>query len=247
MSTVTLWTDVRTTNGKTLEQSGAQTTGSWSNVSKPPSATSNSDAPGTYNGTIDYTGEPDGTYIYRYTVGNATSDATITVTSTPDRSYTTCDTAHIIVQGIQTPPYNIIIEDDSREVCGEYKVSTDQELPLPSSWSLDSGLGYSGDLWYKITTGPKSAAYLIEFIVDGSTFGSDGIKGPAIDVYIYDNSQTCVDKVQQVHIASTPNSQIATVASQITANSTKVVVFRVSSISGSEGQFNITVQGVCPV
>lgn len=216
---------------------GAQTGGTWARISS-----SGPSAPVAYNDSIDFTGTASGDYVYEYTVGSSKAQVTVNWTVTPDRNYTTCSNAFYINSG-QPPPYKYTIQDDSRESCGDVTISSDQETPLPGKWVYTP---YSGDLWYFFLTNAKDTAYPILFTVDGDSFPDTGIKGPAIEVFTYDTSETCADKVQITQAAASPGKGSISASITIPANTTKIVAFRVTSPSGSEGEFNIEIEGKCP-
>lgn len=219
----------------------AETGGTWVQISIPSGATGPA-APGTYNGSIDFTGEPTGAYIYEYTVGVATARVTVNWTVTPDRNYTSCADAYYINSG-QQPPFTYVVEDDSREICGSASISTDQETPIPSKWAYGP---YSGDLWYFFIAQAKNTSYTINFTVDGTQYGSESIGGPAIEVFTHGLSENCANKVQAAHAASYPGQSIVTTNITIPATVGKVVSFRVTSPQGEEGKFDINIEGICP-
>jgi hypothetical protein len=226
-----------------ISASGAETTGTWVRISA-----SGPTAPVLYNDSIDFTGQPAGDYIYEYTVTDsvATHKSRVTVRwagTTPARTYVTCATGYYINSGAD-PPYTFVVADDSRYQCGVQGLSATSEAPLPGTWTYGS---YSGDLWYFFVAKGKSQLHHITFKVDGSVYGTEGVYSPAIEVFTYLASSNCTTKVTQANQASSTGQQVVTTNIFLPADNTyRIVAFRVSSVSGKEGKFDITIEGFCP-
>lgn len=221
-----------------LSSSGAETGGTWARVS-PTGPT----APAAYNDPVDFTGFPYLDYVYSYTKGLASALVTVSWRGdTPARINSNCASSTFITADPVPPPYEISISDDSAYVCGIHQVSGGQELPLPSSWNQGT---YSGDLWYVFTTAGRNSVYLIQIIVDGTDYFDQGIYAPAIEIFTHSTSGDCIDNVQVAHQASNISSQLVSATISIPGDSTpRVVRFRISSVSGYEGKFDVTIKGL---
>lgn len=218
---------------------GAETGGTWTRISA-----SGPTAPVLYNGSIDFAGVDADAYIYEYEVGDSTAEVTINWGGdAPDRYNDECATSAGISAG-NNPPFEYIYDDDSRAICGIQKISTMSLAPAPSSWNQGS---YSGDLWYVFLANGSVTNYMIQIEVSGEPFGSTGIYSPAIEIFTNLTTEGCVDIVTQANAASTIGQQTVVTFISIPGDEVvRVVKFRVSSVSGYEGEFRITITGICP-
>lgn len=224
--------------------SGAQTTGTWTQESIPAGATGPA-APVLYNDPIDFVGQPVGQYIYKYTVGVSSAYATYNWDgSAVARANSTCATSTYVSSGIPPPFTYTVEEEDSRAICGDQQLSTNQELPLPSSWSLGT---YSGDLWYFFRAVAFNQDYIIQFTMTGQPYQNEGIYSPAIEVFLHGASENCAAKVSTSDAASSPASQIVQTSISIPGDLTnRIVRVRVSSLEDNEGKFDLVIEGICP-
>lgn len=181
----------------------ADTTGTWSQISIP-SGASGPAAPGTYNGTINFSGEPAGQYVYRYTSGVSTADVTVNWNPLSSRQNDTCAGA----QGYGVPgsvPFTVTnneyltnAEDCSRSL----SAPTDSGDTKPALW----GAGPFGgeDIWFLTYTPAQASAYVISVTVDGSVYGDEGLVNPCIELYTGSTTDTCSTKTTAAYLASPP-------------------------------------------
>ena len=155
--------------------------GTWTFISGP---AGNPAAPGTWNGTLDFTAVVnEGTYIYRYAVTSGsctvTADLSIEFYQTIPMINDTCATAVTIPLGIVKDEFEAQFEGgDMRGEC-PYIDATDSGMDHPTSWVSSTAV----DLWYAIAIPASSTGWEIDVTVDSTAYGVDGIFQPAIAVY----------------------------------------------------------------
>jgi len=168
---INLFTELTAQSGYT-----PQTAGTWAKVSGPgPSA------PGTYNGTIDFTGTTTGNTIYTYTVtqDTCTEVATVTVqwTLSGVRANDECGTIYTAILG-GVPSSESILDERFDGLCPALAPSTPSDDP-PSSW----GSATFDDLWYRVNAPTYKGAYTMNVQIDGTPYGVDGVYSPVVALY----------------------------------------------------------------
>ena len=168
---INLFTELAAQSGYT-----PQTGGTWAKVSGPgPSA------PGTYNGTVNFTGTTTGNTIYTYTVtqDTCTDIATVTVQWANTGVRVNDECTGVITILVTTIGGVVSIQDQRFDgVCPTFPASTPSNDP-PSNW----GAGTFDDLWYRIPVPPNKDDYTMIIEIDGLPYGSDGVFSPLIAAY----------------------------------------------------------------
>lgn len=91
----------------------------------------------------------------------------------------------------------------------------------------------------------KNTPYLVTIEVNGEPYGTDGIYSPAIETFLHPAIGDCTDNVSQSHQAASTGNQIVNSALTVPGDGQPHVVrFRISSVSGYEGRFNIIIRGI---
>lgn len=212
MATVTPYNDLE----------GAKTTGgTWTKISGPGPA-----APGSYNGTMNFTGTTDGESVYEYEVTASTCTHTTQLTYnsiTPDpRTNETCATAQVIFGSFESH-YN-----DER--CPGLAAPTNSGVAAPTGWS-----GTEPDIWYRFYIPTTASNTDYEVVIDGSPY-SDGIKQPMIAAY----SGTCGGLIEED--SSTGSGNSATINFSVLGAATPELIYiRIASTVANAGQFDLII------
>jgi hypothetical protein len=209
------------------------TTGTWTRTSATGPA-----APGTHNGTIDTTAEPEGTYTYDYTVvsGSCNDVSTVSVTKGVPKNRT--NDACVGASNVFFPvpgSFSIIPAQDNLDNCPGDPAPTDSGVALPAAWG---GGPFTGDLWYKLTgpnLGGTPPTYTLQVTITGQPYPSTGIGTPVIAIY----DGTCGTLNELDADISANNAGIASVTASHDTNATTVYFVRVASEDGTEGQFDL--------
>lgn len=224
-----------------IEDSGAETTGTWSVVSRPSGAGAGSNAPGTYNGTVDFTGEPVGDYVYEYDVNSGADTSQVTYTwngTSTARFNDDCSNAQFMISPNRTSFIYTLTDQDNLEDCAAgIAAPTDSGVTKPANWG--AGPFNGEDLWYTMLLDFSSTdAYVVVFEVTGAPYGQDGIQKPVIQLYSGDLADNC--STFTLEYSSTPGVNQRAVASvSIAASTPSVVWLRVASYEA--GKFDIKV------
>lgn len=198
-------------------------------------------APGTYGGSLDFTGVTNadpGTYIYRYTVtsGGCSGYADLDVSNYTQLivSNNTCATAREILfpySGGDATLTNQLLGEE----CPGQAMPTYSAIANPTAWG---SLSFSGDLWYELnydSTYPVTQPIQMTISVDGAPYGADGITEPFLAIY---SACTPTLVTSDVPIA---NSQYADISVSGVFTSSFTYYIRVACQAGNEGKFDITV------
>jgi len=215
----------------------ASTTGVWTFVSGPVGGPA---APNTYNGTIDFTSAPTGTYVYRYTVTTScssaqhTSDITVNVTSAPAKTNDVC------LGSIQIPYSAItgtggLLSLDSRGDCVTSATPTLSSVSLPPNWPNT----VNNDLWYVVSLPSTGELYTVEFNINSSSYPLEGHLNPLVAVY----KGSCSSLTLVNSAVGTSNNAFTTVNINSTPGNTLVYI-RVASANGALGLFDIDLVAV---
>lgn len=168
---INLFTELTAQSGYTPQASGT-----WAKVSGPgPSA------PGTYNGTIDFTGTTTGNTIYTYTVtqDTCTDIATVTVQWTLTGARVNDECAGVITILVTSVGGVVSLQDQRFDgLCPTYPAATPSDDP-PSNW----GSITVDDLWYRVPAPANKGDYTMIIEIDGSPYSTDGVFSPLIAAY----------------------------------------------------------------
>lgn len=221
---------------------GAETGGTWSRISASGPA-----APALYDDSIDFAGEDVGYYTYRYTVTDSivTDTADVVVYwqgDAPARVNGECADSTLIT-GTMYPPFVVSTTDNNSGSCGPkgQQVPSISEDPVPTNWNQGT---YTGDLWYSFILPAQASTYTLIFELSGTPFGSSGIYGPAMAVYVSALDGECGDKVIAGSIAGNGGSQRVSITVVVPANTERYVRIRVASLDDSTGSFNLSVTAI---
>ena len=213
MATVTPYNDL--TGEKTIS-------GTWTKISGNGPA-----APGTYNGTLNFTGTTDGISIYDYTVtsGGCTHTSRLTYNSiTPNvRTNDDCAGSFTLVTSSTITLYN-----DER--CPGLAAPTDSGVGAASAWS-----SAEEDLWFKYYIPTSASPVDLEVIVDGSPY-ADGINQPMLAAY----SGNCGALVE-IDSGVGTSSQVSVNFTVSGASTPLYIYVRLASTAANAGQFDITI------
>ena len=220
------------------ELGGLTTGGTWTRISASGPA-----APAVYNDPLDFTGQPNGAYIYRYTVtsGSTThkADVTINWTGTLAAPYNNvCTGARPLgVPGVV--PFivenNIPFYNDEQCELG-YEAPTDSLVAKPASW----GAGPFGgeDTWYILYVPAHTSTYSVGVTVDGSAYGSEGVYQPCLQIYTGLVTDTC-SSYSLAHSTSVGTDQ--SVTGFVVMGPTAGLIW-VRVVSYTAGKFDITIE-----
>ena len=212
MATVTPYNDL--TGNKT-------TGGTWTKISGSGPA-----APGTYNGTLNFTGAADGESVYEYEVtsGGCTHTSQIIYSSiTPKpRTNDDCTGAMPLVES------RITLYNDER--CPGLVAPTDSGVAAPSAWGSTPA-----DLWFKLFIPTSASTVSVEIVIDGSPY-NDGVSQPMLAIY----SGTCGALVEED--SSISFNSVVSVSFTVSGSLTPTTRYaRMASPVGYEGQFDVIV------
>lgn len=226
--------DVDITTGGTWTYTGTGSTGA---APLPPNA------PGAYNGTLAFTSSvANGTYEYTYTVTSGGCSHAIPLeivfsdyTLVPNDD---CSTAKNTAFPYGGGCSEWIGERLAGECPGQDDPTYDGTIATPTGWGAAT---YDADLWYKFSYDPTNnpggiAPNAMAISVDGSAYGTEGIRNPVIALY----SACAAGSIEDTAVA-VGNSQLVTlVVGDVFASSFTYYV-RVSAPDGFEGKFDISV------
>lgn len=233
-TTVTPFTQLETLNNTTLS-----TTGTWTYVG---TSGSNPAAPGTYNGTLDFSSATPGLpYAYRYTVTNGsctdTADITFTILEQIIVQNTICSKATIL-PGVATDTSNTdytFFEQSNKDSCPGIAAPTFSAIAIPANWQSASALDYAGDLWFRIDVNTTVGGSII-MSVDSQSYGANSMRFP--NLAIYSDCAGTLSESFSVTNAYYLTTGIASVSSSTNAS----FYIRVASLLGNEGKFNLNVE-----
>ena len=227
----TPYDDIAYVDPLTGNTSSPTTGGTWVHTGTGPAA------PVTFNGTIDFTGFPDGVYEYTYSV-NVGVGCTPTATVSYD-----IGTGTVAVNDVETGaieldwPYNqlsTIIQDPTNvSQCSTGLVTLSTNIAIPATWTPNNP---SNDLWYVVNYVPGISSTMpatwLTTIYSGMT---GGMMFPQIAVY---------DETLTLLGANDTAGNIAASVNSLTEDFTQPFTryIRVASQTGSEGFFWLTVQ-----
>lgn len=215
---------------------GATTGGTWIFDSGP---TLHPAPPGTYNGSIDFSGYASGVYVYKYTVGGTSSFVTVTWSGDGSpRLNEFCNGAYSL-GGFNTSPFNSsTVADDSRGPCDTGLappiIST---RPNPNSWSQAS-VTYSGDLWYKATVPSCSLGYTVNVTVSAVGYANPA-KGIALEVYTACPGDNCGVSIASQSTSS--NLMQTSVQAAISIPPTHLIDVYIRVVSQQSGQYDVSI------
>jgi len=218
-STINIWQEAE------MEDKGAQTGGTWTytgNITPAPTP------PSTYNGTADFTGlTVEGNYEFTYTTTNGTAtderQYTVTYSLLDPRINDDCSSSQFITIPAGTP-FQVTVEDNLDSACPDgCDPATDSGTTKPTEWGSGT---FTGDVWYEFIAPSSSTNYFIQVEVTGVPFGENGIDSPLVELWI-----------------GNPGKQAILTASVPSPNS-KLFKIRVSSLSGNEGAYEITIKTI---
>lgn len=221
------------------------TTGTWSNLgTTSPSPT----APVLYNDDITFTQgtHAAGTHTYRYTVtsGSATDTADVVVQFITYSPPSNNECAGATVLSFSGRGGTSTLSDQNLEAtCPGYAAATLSVTALPSSWGLFS---YTSDVWYAFTATPYYDTIALEYIdypilvtINGANYGIDeGMFASAVAVY----DGTCGALVERSANVADVNAQNITAQVTMSGSTPKNYFIRVSSITGYEGKYSVTLK-----
>jgi|LakMenE01Jun11ns_1017448.scaffolds.fasta_scaffold9941985_2 hypothetical protein len=221
----------------------ADINGSWSfvgtQVSFPP-------APATYNGTVNFSTYPVGTYVYRYTktTNSVTHTSDVTINwqgSSPARQNDTCATAFNI-QNPLNKQFSIIVEDDNRDDCPSAKAPS---IPNPSDYPVTWNQGvYTGDLWYEAKLPLREYTYTLQIEISSESYTDEfAATGFAAQLYTNTISTNCNDNVSATSVSSPSISKTLKLAYTVFTGTSPLIKLRIASLKA--GFFQITFTTVC--
>lgn len=192
-----------------------------------------------YDDPIDFTGSKAGTVTYTYTVtnGDCTDSKSIQYTV---RAFTpipnnTCATATVLAFPYGGGTGGVDNQNLSCSCPGNLK-PTMSVTPVPAGWGTSSL--YKADLWYRFqytsTYFPTGQPSSMTISVDGTPYGTQGIKEPVIAVY--SNCDTFFRSA-----VGEANLQQADLIITDVFTSDFTYYIRVSAREGDEGKFNISI------
>jgi len=218
--------------------------GTWTNLG---TASPSPAAPGTYTGSITFTGGTHavGDHTYRYTVTNGsatdTRDIVVKFATYSVPSNNECAAATSVSFGGKGT--SIVTNDLTLDAtCPGYAAATLSATTLPSSWGSST---FVSDVWYTFTANPSydviSATYLdypISIAVEGNNYGvTDGIYAPAIAVY----TGTCGSLTEVSSALANVSAQSITGQVIMSGSTARTYIVRVSAISGYEGKYALKI------
>lgn len=210
--------------------------GTWSFISGP---AGNPAAPGAWNGTLDFTAVVnEGTYIYRYTVTSGscvvTADLSIEFLQQVAMINDVCATAVTIPLGTVKDEFEASFEGGTMIGVCPTGDATASAVAYPSSWSTSTAV----DLWYAIAIPASSTGWEIDFTVDSTAYGVDGIYRPSVAVYdgctagdLQNSSGWLSDSTASCHVSLSAPSLLTT------------LYVRVGAEPANIGQFDVTILG----
>lgn len=221
------------------------TTGTWSNLG---TASPSPTAPVLYNDDITFTQgtHAAGTHTYRYTVtsGSATDTADVEVEFITYSPPSNNECAGATVLSFSGRGGTSTLSDQNLEAtCPGYAAATLSATPTPSSWGLFS---YNSDVWYAFTATPYYDTIALEYIdypilvtINGANYGVDeGMFASAVAIY----DGTCGALVERSANVADVNAQNITAQVTMSGSTSKNYFIRVSSITGYEGKYSVTLK-----
>lgn len=217
---------------------GAQTTGTWTQVSIPAGATGPA-APALYDDSIDFTGEPSGDYVYSYEVtGAPIAYVTVTWSDLTARFNDPCAGATFMAAPISIP---FLFEEEelsnAQDCDAGIAAPTDSGEAKPAIWGAGP---FTGDLWYRITAPSNSVQYVLTITVDGSPYGNTGVEYPALAIY-YGATTDCTLKT--LYIATSPSDLNQSVSTSVLIPATTIREIWIRVVSLTAGKFDLTIEG----
>lgn len=194
---------------------------------------------------VSFSGKPAGTYVFTYTVtsGGCTDAMTLTIYLKTASTNDNCTTATVVAWPASAPGSSTTVAGEILECDTDYTLETvagvDQN---PGSWNTS----HSGDIWYSFTT---SAVVLGSVTINGSTYGSQGIRNPQVALY---SGGCTIDTFTIVANASETNGGQSLTLNFPTLSATTAYKIRVTSgeyqgsATGGIGKFNLTLTGLTP-
>jgi len=180
----------------------------------------------------------EGTYTYRYTVTSGacsvTADLAIEFLQSLVPINNACATSVTIPLGIVKDEFEAQFEGgDMRGTC-PYVDATDSGMDQPTSWVSSTAV----DLWYAIAVPSSSTGWEIDFTVDSTAYGVDGIFQPAIAVY---DGCTSGDLLNSSGwLSSTTASTHVSIAGP---SSLTTLYIRIGAEPANIGQFDVNIIG----
>lgn len=223
---------------------GAVSTGiTWSTTHTTGSAPLPPAAPGTYNGTLNFTGVAPGSYTYTatvsVTVGSDTCEHVVDITYDLTQHLPVVND-DCVDASVMLFPYGacFTLEQETilEECPGIDQADFDSSIAKPAAWG---SFTYNADVWYKFSYDPSNnpggvAPINMAINVDGSPYGAEGIQYPALAIYSDCDASDLV-------IASVSNTQSKTINLTGIFASSFTYYIRVSAPQGNEGKFDISI------
>ena len=201
-------------------------------------------APTLYDDPVDFTGYPNGSYPYEYTVVSTLCTQTSTVTnqlgSCSEVKNDDCDSAstlaaHNITTDGSTTFNTLFVSDEPQETtsgCGKCAATASADPP----WSAT----VAADVWYKVVKPSAANDYTVTVIADGSGYGSSGLY-PLLAVY----TGTAIDCSANTEYDYGEGGQQVSVVVAIPSSDTDTWLFiRVGCAAGQGGLFTLTINSV---
>lgn len=231
---ITPFNELQTLNNTTLS-----TTGTWSYVGI---TSPNPAAPGTYNGTLDFTSSTkDVPYVYRYTVtsGSCTDTADITITPLAQTivQNTICSKSSVL-PGIATDVSDTdytYFGQSNKAACPGIASWSFSATAIPAQWQSSNPLDYAGDLWFRIDVNTSTGGSIV-MAVDSSSYGGNQMYYPNLAIYS-DCAGTLVGAFAPSIVSSLTLGNVS-----VPSSTTASYYIRVGSLLGNEGKFNLNVQ-----
>lgn len=236
-TTINIWEDAK------MEDKGASTGGTWTyegDVSPAPTP------PVTYNGTADFSGVTEfGDFPFKYEVtsGGVTTSNIYTVewAEYDVRVNDDCSGAIFIpLPGSIVSNFDTFIEDNLASSCpGGCASATDSGTTKPSEWGSGS---FEGDIWYHTTLPSKSSLYYYQVIVDGTSFGEEGIVNPLLELWSGTPADDCLSITS--FAATKGGGKQAALTGSVPSSTPQQLRIRISANLGNAGKFKLTIRTV---
>lgn len=197
--------------------------GVWTFVSGP---VGNPPAPGTWDGTIDFTGATVGTYVYEYTVGtcNVAAQLTIEATATIARPNDICANAtNLLFSGANE--FTGLLNQSTAAAC-PFAAASNEGISEP--WAG----GPYNDLWYSANLTLPNSGLQITVTVDGQPYGTEGIFEPKLAFY---------DQCGLVALASAESVATGRFVSLTYTLTTDTPLFIIRVAGATDGRFDIEI------
>lgn len=236
-TTINIWEEAE------MEDKGASTGGTWTyegDVSPAPTP------PVTYNGTADFSSVTEfGDFPFKYTVtsGSVTTSNIYTVSWAEYDARVNDDCSNAIFIDLPSSfssSFRVEIQDNLASSCPDgCAPATDSGTIKPTEWGSGT---FAGDIWYQCTLPVKSSLYYYQVLVDGVPFGEEGIVNPLLELWTGSSSDDCLS-ITSLN-ATKGGGQQAALTGSVPSTTSRKLAIRVSSNSGNEGLFRLTIKTI---